>query len=67
MSQLNQNNTRDFIMNNIYSNPDDPYLESKNFILLLVIAGLSATLLGFGVRTKDNSGRTKLTIYYYNK
>jgi len=42
---------RDFIMKNIYSNPDDPYLESKNYIFLLVIAGLSASLLGFGILT----------------
>ena len=38
-----------FIMTNIYSNPDDPYLESKNYILLLVIAAILAVILGFGI------------------
>ena len=38
-------------MNTIYSNPDDPYLESKKYIFLLVVAGLSASLLGFGILT----------------
>jgi len=35
----------------IISESDDPYLELKNFIILLIVAGLSASLLGFGILT----------------
>ncbi len=34
---------------NIILDLDDPHLEIKKFILLLMIAGLSASLLGFGI------------------
>ena len=36
---------------NIYIELDDPRLETKKFILLLIIASLSASLLGFGILT----------------
>lgn len=36
---------------NIYLDLDDPHLEIKKFLLLLITAGLSASLLGFGVLT----------------
>ena len=49
-------------MNNIYSNPDDPYLESKNYIFLLIIAALSATLLGFGISTIQQVFAEKLVL-----
>ena len=34
---------------NIYLDLDDPHLEIKQFILSLIVAGLSASLLGFGL------------------
>ena len=41
---------RSFIMNNIYTlDLDDPHLEIKKFIILLMLAGLLASTLGFSV------------------
>ena len=39
---------------NIYVDLDDPHLEIKKFILLLVTAGLSAGLLGLGIVSVNN-------------
>jgi len=39
---------------NIYLDSDDPHLEIKKFILLLITAGLSASLLGFGILTVNS-------------
>jgi len=39
---------------NIYLDLDDPHLEIKKFLVLLITAGLSASLLGFGILTVQN-------------